>query len=230
MLCKECGGLIANGSTLCRYCGTRVKKRALKTAVSVFLSIFFFVAVATLVALAIVRPENIVTAITSTDVSWMLDETELSEQLVDVINHPQFDDFNIDAASISDFVQRQDVRSEIGIVLERYLAAATEGDFDYHITSSEIIGFLRAVSPEILDEFGVTLTGDDYDAISDMLTSEMLSEFSVNRLLEDADIEYDSIPFVLLTNYPLIILSIIATTLIFSILLLHRKKVRSAYL
>ena len=159
----------------------------------------------------------------------ILGEAGLSEEIVDSIDLSQLNNFGIDADSINDFLSREGVREEISKVADQYITALTEGNLDYHITSEEIVGFLGAIAPDLSEEFDITLTDNDYNMITDSLNNDELKEYSAGKLLNQANMTVE-IPYLLLSDYPLIALGIFCALMAFNIFLLHRKKIRTAFL
>ena len=216
-----------------------------KALLTVLLVVLAFVAITVLNALTILRPANIANAIAEADVSWLLDEIGLSEGIVDIVNRTTVPEYapgvgNVDISGVTNFLRRENVKKELGKAVDGYVSAFVEGDYSHYITAEEIVGSLKALSPDMRNEFGVTLTDDDYKAIADMLNRNELEAYSLNSLLNELNkanvgfaMPYDRLSSIIsnvFSVYPLIIVSIICVVLGLSIFLLHRKRVRLAFL
>jgi len=205
------------------------RRTIIETIVSILVSLALFVSTIALIAFIVVRPGNISYAVTRADASLLLEEIGLREQVTSGINIPYMNSIMIDVYSLNDFLRRSSVRDEIGKIAEKYITAVATGDFGYHISSREVVGFLRALSSEIREEFGVRLTNEEYDAISTLLTREHLKGYSAGRLLTEAGVDI-AIPYVLLSVFPLMILGILCAMTTYDIFLLNTKKIRLAFL
>ena len=204
---------------------------AARIALSTLFGILLFVFVSIFIALTAVRPANIPRIVEQADISLIAEEAGLDEEIINEINDTISNHIQVDIDSVKDFLRRDTVSAEVAKVAERYAAAFVDGDFDYHMTSREIISFIRSIAPDIRDEFDYRLTNEDYDAISEALREEVdLRDFRVGRLLEDAGVENFAMPFILLSVYPLIIVGILCIIFISDIFLVNRRKVRSALL
>ena len=186
----------------------------IKTIFSILLSIMLFISIFASIALTVILPKNITTAVTKVDFIWLLEE----------MGH------NIEIDRVEYFFKRDAVTYEISKVAERYIIAAMNGDFDYHITTEEIVDFLKLVSTDVLKEFGYWLTDDDYNLIANLINEYgNLNEYSVGRLLKEANINF-AVLYIIFSYYPLKIMGILCIVFIFNIFLLHRKNVRFAFL
>ena len=253
-ICVKCGGKAGHGPEQ-KQAAPVTSITPAKTVLSIFLSLLFFVTLSAVVALTIARPQNIAAAAAQADMGWILDEAGLSEEIAaglslalyadtasdasdadsisDILSREdiqaEISSAGIDAGNISSFLDRENVREEIGKVAEQYITAATEGNYDYHITAEEITGILKTVAPDIREEFDITLTDEDYKAITASLSADELEEYSAAKLLTQTNVAF-TIPNLLLSDYPLILFSLLSALLAFSIFLLHRQQVRAAFL
>ena len=222
-----------NTNTAIRKTGHSASPIALtagRKSAAILFSVLILVFSIAIIALAIVRPHNIRTAIMEADVSMIVDQTGLNDVIVNSIAKSPFQYINVDIESIDYFIRRKNVREEISKVVEKYASAITNGDFDYHITPREITDFLKAIAPDIRDEFEYRFTSNDYKQITDSLIfNETLKDYGVGKVLGVAGIDAVAL-YVLFSIYPLLVAAILFATLIFDIFLLHRKKVRNAFL
>jgi len=140
-----------------------------------------------------------------------------------------FDDFDRDdILVITELLQREDIAAEINRFAGMYIHALTEGNFDFYLTSSDIVDFIESISPELLDEFGIAFTSEDLELVQETIDAHVeLSEFRISRVLEEADVDI-SVPLVFFSSYPLIIFGILTALFIVDSLLLHRKRILPA--
>jgi len=203
---------------------------AVKVIVSILLGILIFGLTIAFVSLFLIRPANIVSIVENTDISWIVEEAGISEELVSDINDFLPDHIYIDVDGIQEFTKRSSVSTEVGIVINRYVRAIAEGNLDYHISPREVISFIRAIAPELEDEFGYEITSEDYDSINEALTTDFdLKEFSAATVLEEAGLD-QIMPYTLFSIYPFIIIGILCALIVLNLVLLHRKKVRNSFL
>ena len=252
MNCTHCGKPLREGSTFCTSCGeknedletredvprfspsdkvysaTPVSIPLSKVILSALLGIAILICVIALSVLVVVRPEKIGGALAKTDVSGVIDAMGLSDEIANNVDFGQFGVRRVDADSINSFLKRRNVRLEASKVLDGYIAAIMEGDFDYYLSSRDVVNFVKAISADIYDEFDITLTNDDYDEIANSLTRERLREYSAGKLLAQTDVDFAA-PYVLLSAYPLIIAVIICALLIADIFILLREKFELAF-
>lgn len=206
-----------------------IKKISL-VSVSILFSIILLASIIIFFAFLMVRPKSIHTVITQTDIIGILDKSGLINEIIKNVYDIGYDINDIDIYSIEAFIDRVSVREELGKVVDRYILAIKEKDLNYHITSKEIIDFLKAIAPDIRDVFGYKLTSDDYSATIDSdIFSETLSQFKVGVLLDRANADI-AIPYILFSLYPLIVAGILCVTLLFNIFLLNRKNISGAFL
>ncbi|MCL2627104.1 MAG: zinc ribbon domain-containing protein [Oscillospiraceae bacterium] len=207
-----------------------VSKRIVRAVLSVLLALLAFVFVFTFIALLIVRPSNIPQIIATADVLVILEDTGLSDEIISDMNNSNVTGIEIDSYRLRDFLRRGNVSGEVGKIAERYVTAVMDGDYEYYISAREIVSFLRAISSDIRDEFDYRLTNEDYESITNTLNTDVnLKDYRIGKLLDDAGVDY-AMPYLLLSAYPIIIIGILSTLLIFNIFMLHKRKVRAAFL
>jgi uncharacterized membrane protein len=207
-----------------------VPKKIAKATLSVVLSIFLFIFLFILVVLTIVNPSNIPQITATADITFILDEIGLLDDIVDGINSSRNVDIKVDIYSLKDFLERSNVSDEVGKIAQGYATAITDGDFDYYLSEREIVNFLRTLSADIRDEFDYRLTSSDFDSISETLYAEAnLRNYRISNLMDDAGVDLTT-PYILLSMYTLIIIGFLNALLIFNIIMLHKSKVRIAFL
>jgi hypothetical protein len=201
-----------------------------RVVLSIVFGILGFAFICVFIILTVLRPGNFTAIIERMDVTWILEETGLGDEIIRGINESAGFDRTVDIFDIEEFLRRDAVSGEVGRVAERYVRAITEGDLGYHMTARDIASFVRAIAPDIRDQFDHRLTNEDFDMIVNTLEDHVdLREFRVGTLIEAAEIDV-SLPFALFSIYPLIIIGILCALIIFDIFLLHRKRIRSAFL
>ena len=197
---------------------------------SVILGIFCFAFILIIVALVSVRPGNIPDIVAGADVTWVLEETDIGEVVVEGLNQSDFIEKNIDIDTIKDFINRENVAAEFGLIAEKYAQAIADGEFDYYLNSKEIVDSIKAIAPEIYEEFGASFTDEDFDLIADSIDEFVdLKEFSVAQVMEQSSVDV-AVPHAIFSAYPLIIASLLCALVIIDIILLQRKKAGNALL
>jgi|GEM_PF-3073455 len=198
-----------------------------KMLLSILLSLLLLAMLSAVIGLVIVRPKNLVKAVTKADIAVIVEEMGLSEDFVDSINELARDRFDVD--DLESFLKRASVREEIGKVMERYFAALEKGDFDYYLTTKEIVSFLKAIAADVREEFDVRLTDVNYNYLLDTTDKNDLKAYSLGNMFDDIDLAL-FVPGVAFSVYPLVIVCILSAMLVLNLLLLHRKKIRAAFL
>ncbi|MDR2572475.1 MAG: hypothetical protein LBD23_19565 [Oscillospiraceae bacterium] len=246
MNCIKCSNLIPDGFVFCTGCGNKTEEIPVnevvidspldesvtntvpKMVLTVVLSLLFFIFSAIIIALMVIRPENIIRAVPQADVAWILDELELREELDEELrktplNHASVDDLNR-------FLNRENVSTEIGNILEKYFIAILENDLNYYITAREIVSSVRAVSTDIYEEFDYRLTNEDFNSLSNALSNNMnLRDYSIGNLMDEVEISF-TVPFILFSSYLLIILLTLCFIILFNLFLVHRKRIRTLFI
>jgi hypothetical protein len=165
-----------------------------------------------------------------TDLTWILEESGLGEEIIREINADTNSNIVVDIYDIEEFLRRSAVSEQLGAIIEGYIRALSEGNLNYSITSREVASVLRSIAPDIQDQFGYSLTRENVDAIVNSLDEHIdLRELRVDNLLRTADLDI-TVPFLIFSVYPLIIVGILCTLVIFNIFLLHRRRVRTAFI
>lgn len=205
--------------------------RALGIALlSVLFGMILFGFVCAFVTMMIVRPANLPKVIVNADVTWIMQETGLDEVILFQVNESYVNDLTIDIYDIDEFLKRENVSEQLSKAAEGYIKAISEGNTGYYISSREIAAIMKALAPDIRDQFNYKMTDEDYDFILNSLDEQVdLKEYRVGNILQEANVDI-AIPAMALSIYPLLVTGILCALLIFDIFLLHRKKVRTAFL
>jgi len=203
---------------------------AAKIALSIILALLLLVFILTSTVLIAVHPESASKVVENADVTWILEETDLGDIIVNELNASEFISISLDIDNINSFLKRENVSAEVGKVAGKYAKAISDGNYDYYLSSKEIISFIKAVSPDISEEFHTNLTDADYDLIADSINKQVdLREFSVGKIFDDADMNA-AVPYMLLSVYPLIVIVLLGILSVLNTYLLHRKRIRTAFL
>jgi len=201
-----------------------------KGFLSFLLSIIAYALICAFVALLAARPSNIPELIQGTDVVWIMEEIGLDDIILQQVNDTFINDLSIDIYDIEQFLKRSNVADELGKAADGYIKALTEGNTGYYLSSREIVSFLKAVAPDIRDQFDYKLTDDDFDLIIESLEEQVdLKEFRVEKILQDVNIDI-TVPGVVFSVYPLIVTGILCALVLFDIFLLHRRRVEKGFL
>lgn len=205
-------------------------KPYLQAALSALLGLLLFAAALTVILVTAVRPGNIPKIISNSNIRYILDGTDLSEKIARGLNSGTQDNLNVNGDDISEFLNRDEVSEQLGEIALKYVDAVTMGDYDYYVTPKEFVSFLKSVSSAIEDEFNYKLTSEDYERmLSAFNENDSLKQFGVARILDDADIS-PAVPYVLFSRYLPLICGLLCALLVLDIFLLHRGKIRAAFL
>jgi hypothetical protein len=219
------------------------QNKAASVTLSIFLGILLFAFVSCLVALAIVRPSNLPKAAAGAEIAWILDDAGVSEMVcnelrwISSISNSGFEyaptrgfakAFNrIDSDDLSALLRKRSVKTELGNVVGLYVDALAKGRWNYQISTKELINALKAIAPDVRDEFGYKLSNDDYKSLTKYVNAFRLPEEGrMDVLLGDAE----GIVYVLTTAFPSLIFGLLILLSVFNIFILHRKNFQALFL
>jgi len=196
---------------------------SLFTIIFLFLFIIFFV----------MRSANAASIIRNTDLTWVLEETGISYDVIDIIeqvNELSYIETEIDIAAVEDFLQSNAVSEELGSIIDGYARAFVAGDMDHSITTRDIVDITRNLEPEINELFDRSLTEADFQHI-EMILDETIdfSEFTVSSIIEEFYIDM-TIPHLLISNTLLWIVGIISAFFLLLLVLHHRRSTPDIFL
>ena len=207
-----------------------MKDMIIKWGLSAMLAFFLLVFALASIALIAARPKRASEAVKNADVSWLLEETDLGKIIVDEINASEMISANIDIVTVNRFAKRDNVSAAVGNVAQRYAEAIAGGDYDYYLNLDDVADFIKTVAPDISEEFGVRMTETDLDAIVDTISRYInLDDYTIGAILSDTGIDA-SVPYILLSAYPLIIVIVLVVLIVFDIFWLYRKMIKNAFL
>ena len=252
MYCTECGTPIPQGYAFCTGCGCRIEAQAYqvpvyevpaaspavfpaslsapKVILLVFLSLLLFIFSTLMIALTVISPQNIVSAIPQVNVVQVIEQLDLTEDIEarlqnSKLSHIGIEDFN-------DFLALPRVADEVEHIISEYMDAIVSGDLDFHLRTRDIIGTIEAVERDIEREFGYQITQRDYELITETLNDRDiidLRDFSVAAIVDEAGID-PALPYLLLSSYPLLILIVLCFIVLLNMFLIHRRKLRTFFL
>ena len=205
-------------------------RRFARAGLSAFLAFLIFISTGSFAALLILRPANIARLISAADVFYVLEKRGFGDEIIGGLNDLGVAGVNIDAYGLNDLLKRKNVSDEIGKLAERYLTAVAEGDYEYHVTEREFVGFLRAISPDIRAEFDYRLSSEDYEQISKILNENAsLKNYRAGGILADAGLS-PALLYLIFSIYAAAVTAIIVLMSVVNVFLLHRKKLRKSLL
>jgi len=193
--------------------------------VTAVLSILMFILVSIFILLLAVRTITAASVIQNTDIAWVLEETGVSNQIVDQINDLPFVETNIDVRDVDEFIRNDVVSREISRVMGGYLDALAQGNLDHHITQDDILRIARNVEPELNEMFGHEMTEVDHERLSRALDEAVdLGSLSIGNFVEEAGIDIDlAIPQLAVSLNVLILVGALCIVTFLLMVLHHRR-------
>jgi hypothetical protein len=196
---------------------------------SVILSILLFLFSCVFIILLVLRFENAAVIIRNTDILEILDDTEISYYIVHQLNGLPFNDSELDFSDVEEFIRSDAVSNEIGDVVDRYARALARGDFDYHLTTDDILDISKNLEPELQDLFDHHMTEADHEHFARTLDDIVDFEgFSVGGVIDEIGID-GAIPFISVSHYLLWGVGILCVVLLLLIFLHHRGRFADAF-
>jgi hypothetical protein len=205
-------------------------KSFFKAIISVFLSLLLFTFVTVFTLFLSLRPEKIPEIIAQADIAALFEQLGLSERAAQEANLSLQLGKEIDEGDIGDLLERSAVQEEIAAAVGEYILAAAEGDYGYYPSNRDVVNFLEEVASDIRSEIDYELSDYDYEVIKALLVEyDTLSLFSIENLLTDNGVDF-ALPYVLLSFNVLLIAAVLCFLVVANIFLLHRNRVRNAFL
>ena len=197
---------------------------------SAVLAVLAVVFLCVFIVLLVLRAANFASIIRNTDVAWVLEETGVSDDLLDQINDLPFFDTEIRASDVEDFIKSDAVSDEIGSVIDGYARAFADGDHGHHLTSRDIVDIARNLEPEFRDHFDHRMTDEDFNHIERVLDDHIdFRELSVGNIIDEMDID-PTIPQFFLSPYLLWGVGLLCFILLLIIFLRRRGNIADALL
>ena len=216
-------------------------KTIIRFLLSIILGVVLFAALLFFAAFSLIKPENVVKAVTEADIVCIIDEAISFDTIAEVISalaDPSFISFNLidesftnlNAEDFYDFFKNKNVRNEIGNVAGLYAVAIKEKNFYYYFAPRDAVNLIRAIESEIREFTGYKLNNEDYKLINEFLSVFAdMKKYTVDYLLAEFGIN-QSVPYAMFTIYPLMISGLICLLIIFNIIILNRRKIRGVLL
>jgi len=197
---------------------------------SIILSVLFFVITCVFTALLLLRANNAVIILRNTDITDLLEDTEIAYYLVSQLNSLPFNDTEIELSDIEDFIKTDAVSDEIGNVLAVYMRALDRGDLEFHLTTEDVLDIVQNLEPEFSDMFDHRMTEADK-----MILTRTLDDILDFDGLTVAGIIYDAglstiVPRLLLSSYVLWGTGILLLMILSLIFLLNYTTIHKAFL
>ena len=192
------------------------EKRFVRSILSALLSILLFVLVCIFTALLFIRVGNVAVIIRNTDITGVLEDTELAYYMVSQLNSLPFNNSWVEIYDVGDFLKTEAVSDEIGAIFRTYVRALDRNDLEYHLTTDAVLDIVTNLEPEFTflfnhhmteaDNIILTRTLDDVLDFRGLTVSGIIYDVSAGRI----------VPRLLLSPYMLWALGIlIALTLCF---------------
>jgi len=191
--------------------------------VSVILGLLMLILVCVFLLLLAVRSISTARVIQDTDIAWVLEETGVSNEIVDQINRLPFVEDRVDIRDVDAFIRNDVVSREISRALGGYLAAFAEGDLSHHITQGEVLYIVRNLEPELNNMFGHQMTEADHERLSRALDDAVdFRRLSIGNLMDEADVDL-TIPQFAASGNLLILVGILCIVTLLLMVLHHRR-------
>ena len=186
------------------------------------LGIIAFILMCVFIPLLAFRPVNIGNMVRNADVSRVLEETGMSDEIVDSINDLPFIENEIKTGDIEDFLQSDAVSNEIGKVMDDYAKALAQGNLDHHLTAADIVDIAKTLEPEVQEHFGYHMTEADYRELEIALDNMVdFNELSAGNILDEIDVEVP-VPVLFVSVYLVWGVGILCAVIVLLIFVHHR--------
>ena len=199
-----------------------------KSVLTFLLSLLSMLFISTFLFLAVIRPGNIENFIGNTDITWVLEQTAVGEQVFGALeNFPAYQYVPIEADEIDEFLQRENVTGELANVLGGFVYAFIEGNLDHHVTPNEIVHIARNLEPEIEDHFGYRMTENDFQILETTLNNMDLEAFTIGRAIDETGMNIGLVSNAF-SIYPLIILGVLSVMSLLTIFAVNGRNIPKA--
>jgi len=186
------------------------------------LGIIAFILMCVFIPLLAFRPANVGDMVRNSDVSRVLKETGMSNEIVDAINELPFIETQIETGDIEDFLQNAAVSNEIGKVMDDYAKALAQGDLDHHLTAADIVDIAKTLSPEVEEYFNYHMTEADYKELEVALDNTVeFNELRAGNILDEFDVDVPE-PVLFVSVYLVWGVGILSAVIILLIFVHHR--------
>lgn len=207
-----------------------VLPNAVRIVISVLLGMLLFVCVCVFIVLILLRSVNITDIVQSIDVTTILEETGIYEEIIDEVNEILQEKLDISVQDIEDFVKRDSISGEIEDFIGGYMQAITEGNMGYYVSADDIIDIARRVAPDVSEQFNYELTEQDFEAITKILEEDIeLARLSIGSIMDEVNVDVSTV-FIVFSIYLPLAVCTLCVILLFNIFMLHRKTIANAFL
>jgi len=197
---------------------------------SFLLSILMFLLTCIFVVLLMIRAGNAAVVIRHTDISGIIEDTDVAYYIVNTINNLPFNDNEIDLADVEEFIRSEAVSDQIGVVARDYARALTRGDLDYYLSSDDLIGIVQNLEPELFELLDHRMTEEDNERMARIIDDIVgFNGLSVGDILEDAGIG-TTIPFLFVSPYLLLLTGVLCFAVLFVLYWLNKDKGSDVFL
>lgn len=202
-----------------------------------FLSfLLYFLAIIALcffIGLLVFRSTGVGHVIRSTNIYFLLEQATDEEHvyyIVNQVNGLHFHDQQIDLVDVSEFLQRESVSDEIGVIVDGYAVAFIMGNHDHHVTTEDIVQMARNLEPDFYELFDYKMTEADIEHLAQTLDDVLdFDTLSVGGIMEDFDVDL-TVPLVLISPVLLWAVGLFCALLLFLIFFIRRKDLTEAFL
>ncbi|MDR1689951.1 MAG: zinc-ribbon domain-containing protein [Clostridiales bacterium] len=201
-----------------------------KAVFSVVLGLLLFAVTAAVIVISALRPGNIPGIIAKSDIAGIIEFAELSEEIVESANTSLILSREIEEEDVYAFFSRETVAEEIGFAVGLYAEEAAAGNYSYYPERRDVISFMKSISSDIRREIDYELSDYDYEMVTKLLNeTDPMLEFSIENILTNNNIDY-AIPYFVFSGYSLMVISVLCFLVAVNIFLLHKNKIRLAFL
>jgi hypothetical protein len=129
-----------------------------------------------------------------------------------------------DADDLSMLLKKKSVKAELGKVVELYVDALKNQKWRYYITAKECVSILKAIAPDVREEFDYKIKSSDYKALTEYFDNFWnMKEARLDKLLEALPGNAKGYAYALATPLPMLFFSLLIALLVFNIVMLHIK-------
>jgi len=163
------------------------------------------------------------------DITEIFGDSEISYYLEHQFNGFSFNNSEIDFSDIEDFIKTRAVSRELAGMVNRYANALVAGDYDYYLTTDEILDISKNIEPELNKLFNHQMTEDEHEQLAGRLSDIMGFEgISVYEIIFGTTIERVA-PYLAISPYLLLVAGLLCIITLCVILLLNSNKITDAF-
>jgi hypothetical protein len=169
------------------------EKRLVRGILSALLSTFLFITACIFTALILLRVGNVATIIRNTDITGVLEDTELAYYIVNQLNSLPFNNTWIELYDVGNFIKTEAVSEEIGAIFRTYVRALDRNNLEYHLTTDAVLDIVTNLEPEFsylfshymteADNITLTRTLDDILDFRGLAVSGIIYDVSAGKIV-----------------------------------------------